>query len=145
MPDDYYKILGVPQDASPEQVKNAYRDMALKYHPDKNHDADATKRMQEINIAYATLSNPDARKQYDLLYSTTFSQTKQSSYAHSDQNATTYTFNSQQTWQDLFDNIQRYNQYRTDSSEYGNTVKAEAVGHIIVDGLGLFFDWLSKR
>lgn len=79
MPDDYYKILGVPQNASPEQVKNAYRDMALKYHPDKNHDADATKRMQEINIAYATLSNPDARKQYDLLYATTFSQTKQSS------------------------------------------------------------------
>lgn len=143
---DYYNILGLTKDATPAQLKDSYRSLALKYHPDKNPSPDANKIMQEINIAYATLSNAEARKQYDLQYATTFSEAQRPSYTHSSQNAAYgYTFDSQQAWRDLFDSIQRYNQYRADNSDFGNTIKAEAVGHIIVDGLGLLFDWLSKR
>jgi len=70
MPKDYYKILGVNRDASQEEIKRAYRKLALEHHPDKNRDADGT-RFKEINEAYQVLSNPQKRAQYDQ-FGTTF-------------------------------------------------------------------------
>ena len=64
---DYYQILGVSRDASLEEIKRAYRRLALKYHPDKNPgDKEAEERFKEINEAYAVLSDPEKRRQYDL-------------------------------------------------------------------------------
>lgn len=63
---DYYKILGVSKSASPEEIKKAYRKLALKYHPDRHEgDKAAEERFKEISEAYAVLSNPEKRKQYD--------------------------------------------------------------------------------
>jgi curved DNA-binding protein len=63
---DYYKILGVDKNATPEDIKKAYRKLARKYHPDINpDDKDAKKRFQEINEANAVLSNDENRKKYD--------------------------------------------------------------------------------
>ncbi|RLB20738.1 MAG: J domain-containing protein, partial [Deltaproteobacteria bacterium] len=63
---DYYKILGVSKGASPEEIKKAYRKLALKYHPDRNKgDKAAETKFKEINEAYAVLSDPEKRKQYD--------------------------------------------------------------------------------
>lgn len=59
---DYYRILGVPRSASPEEIKNAYRRLAHKYHPDKGGDAE---KFKEINEAYQVLSNKEKRAQYD--------------------------------------------------------------------------------
>ena len=59
---DYYKILGVPRNASQEEIKKAYRRLAHKYHPDKGGDE---KKFKEINEAYQVLSNPEKRAQYD--------------------------------------------------------------------------------
>jgi molecular chaperone DnaJ len=59
---DYYKILGVPRDASQEEIKKAYRRLAHKYHPDKGGDE---KKFKEINEAYQVLGNPQKRAQYD--------------------------------------------------------------------------------
>ena len=65
---DYYAVLGIEKNADASAIKNAYRELALKYHPDKNQDnPEAMERMKEINEAYAVLSNPDKRKEYDLL------------------------------------------------------------------------------
>ena len=67
---DYYLILNVEKNASASEIKHAYRDLALKYHPDKNKDnPEALEKMKEINEAYAVLSNPDRRKEYDALKS----------------------------------------------------------------------------
>lgn len=74
MDKDYYKILGVPRDASSEQLKKAYRDLALRYHPDRNKDKDAEENFKSINEAYAVLSDPQKRQQYDMLGSTQFNQ-----------------------------------------------------------------------
>lgn len=68
MPDeqrDYYEVLGVESDADAKTIKNAFRKLALKYHPDRNKSADAEKRFKEIAEAYAILSDPKKRAQYD--------------------------------------------------------------------------------
>ncbi|QJA06895.1 J domain-containing protein [Thermosulfurimonas marina] len=73
MPKDYYKILGVPRNASQEEIKRAYRRLALKYHPDRNRgNKEAEEKFKEINEAYAVLSDPEKRRQYDLFGSAEF-------------------------------------------------------------------------
>jgi len=63
---DYYNILGVNKNASQEEIKRAYRKLAMKYHPDKNPNRkEAEERFKEINEAYAVLSDKEKRKQYD--------------------------------------------------------------------------------
>ncbi len=73
MPKDYYKILGVSRNASQEEIKRAYRRLALKYHPDRNKgNKEAEEKFKEINEAYAVLSDPEKRRQYDQFGSTEF-------------------------------------------------------------------------
>jgi molecular chaperone DnaJ len=62
---DYYAILGVPRDADTEQIKKAYRALALKYHPDRNPDPDAAERFKEATEAYEVLRDPEKRALYD--------------------------------------------------------------------------------
>lgn len=62
---NYYNVLGVPQEASQEDIKKAYRQLARKYHPDVNHDQDAEERFKEINEAYEVLSDAEKRAIYD--------------------------------------------------------------------------------
>lgn len=63
---DYYQVLGVNKNASDEEIKRAYRKLAMKYHPDKNPNRkEAEERFKEINEAYAVLSDKEKRKQYD--------------------------------------------------------------------------------
>lgn len=63
---DYYKVLGIEKSATPEQVKNAYRKLARKLHPDLNpNDKEAHKKFQELNEANEVLSDPEKRKKYD--------------------------------------------------------------------------------
>ncbi|WP_372946535.1 DnaJ C-terminal domain-containing protein [Muriicola sp.] len=63
---DYYKILGVPKNASQQDIKKAYRKLARKYHPDVNPgDASAEKKFKELNEANEVLGNPENRAKYD--------------------------------------------------------------------------------
>jgi molecular chaperone DnaJ len=62
---DYYEVLGVSKDANEKEIKSAYRKLALKYHPDRSDASDAEEKFKEISEAYAVLSDPDKRKQYD--------------------------------------------------------------------------------
>ncbi len=64
---DYYKILGVERNADEKAVKQAYRRLARKFHPDVNKAKGATERFKEINEAYEVLSDPEKRKRYDSL------------------------------------------------------------------------------
>jgi molecular chaperone DnaJ len=62
---DYYEVLGVPRDASPEQIKKAYRKLAMQYHPDVADAPDAAEKFKEIGEAYEVLHDPNKRAMYD--------------------------------------------------------------------------------
>jgi molecular chaperone DnaJ len=64
---DYYEVLGVSKDASKSEIKDAYRKLAMQYHPDRNKAADAEEKFKEISEAYAVLSDDQKRQQYDTL------------------------------------------------------------------------------
>ena len=84
---DYYQILGVTTKASQKQIKDAFRQRALKYHPDRNPgDGAAADRMKAVNEAYAVLSHPKRRAEYDTLRQQ-FGDTAHSHFrnSHSDQ------------------------------------------------------------
>ena len=67
MAKDYYKIMGVPKNATQGQVKKAYRKLAMQYHPDRNpgKEKEANEKFKGINEAFSVLGDPEKRKQYD--------------------------------------------------------------------------------
>jgi curved DNA-binding protein len=73
--EDYYKALGVEKGASADDIKKAFRKLAVKYHPDRNpNDKTAEDKFKEINEAYAVLSDPEKKQQYDTFGSSGFRQ-----------------------------------------------------------------------
>lgn len=62
---DYYKILGVAKSANDDDIKKAYRKLALKYHPDKNKEPDSEEKFKEVAEAYEVLSDKKKRDVYD--------------------------------------------------------------------------------
>jgi DnaJ-class molecular chaperone len=65
--EDFYKILGINNNANKEEIKSAYKSLVLKFHPDKNNNIDAQENFQKIQLSYQILSDQEKRKKYDQL------------------------------------------------------------------------------
>jgi DnaJ-class molecular chaperone len=66
---DFYAELGIPRSANQGEIKQAYRKLAMKYHPDKNPgNLEAQEKFKDLSTAYAVLSDPNKRRQYDLVF-----------------------------------------------------------------------------
>lgn len=66
---DYYEVLGVKANATHEEIRKTYRQLSLKYHPDRNTDPSATEKYKQINEAYEVLGDPAERNKYDMMQS----------------------------------------------------------------------------
>lgn len=71
---NYYKVLGISEDASQDEIKKAFRQLARKYHPDVNKDSNSEEKFKEINEAFQVLGNPEKKAQYDQFGTSAFSQ-----------------------------------------------------------------------
>ena len=70
---DYYEVLGVDRSASEDEIKKAYRKLAVKYHPDKNQgDQEAEEKFKEVSAAFEVLKDSDKRRKYDQFGTTPF-------------------------------------------------------------------------
>ncbi len=87
---DYYKILEVSPSATLAEIKQAYRNQSLKWHPDKNQDKDTTAIMQDINEAYSILKDAEKRQRYDIEYKR-FKHTQQTKSEQQEKNTSSQT------------------------------------------------------
>src|SRR6266849_8788689 len=71
---DFYEVLGVSKNASAEEIKKAYRKLALQYHPDRNKEKGAEAKFKEVTKAYEVLSDPQKKQTYDQFGAAAFEQ-----------------------------------------------------------------------
>ncbi len=91
---DYYQILGLTKSASPEEIKKAYRKLALQYHPDRNKGKESEEKFKEITKAYEVLSDPSKRQTYDQFGEAAFEQGSPFGGAQGQYGPFTYTYSS---------------------------------------------------
>jgi|GEM_PF-808830 len=96
---DYYQILGVSPEASAEEIKKAYRTLALKYHPDRNSAPDAAEKFKEITAAYGVLIDENKRREYDL-----YRQLEQEKSARCGYRSQDFRYSPEDIFRDLFTN-----------------------------------------
>lgn len=106
--EDLYAILGVSKDATADQIKKAFKKLALQYHPDKNpNNPAAEEKFKKINAAYSVLGDEVKRRQYDA-YGTTGTDTTQNTY------------NTQRDYWDWFEQAQNGSQWQNQQNTQGS-------------------------
>jgi molecular chaperone DnaJ len=118
---NYYEVLGVVKTATPDEIKKAYRGLALKHHPDKNPgDKEAEARFKEIANAYETLSDPVKRSQYDMWGTTTTRQQRGASQANAN-------FHSNDFFNDIFGGFFNQRDIFTNVADHAKNIQVQLV------------------
>ncbi len=117
---NYYKILGIPKNATDTQIKKAYRKLALKWHPDKNKSRGAEEKFMEITEAYDILSDPEKRRKYDRQGRSRPTRPTQTNTAKPNTTSTTSAF---EEWQETLRRRSREKAKQQASQSYGQFKK----------------------
>jgi len=130
---NYYQILGVAGEAEPEEIKKAYRQLALKFHPDRNPgDRQAEERFKEISEAYGVLMDPEKRKQYDFLSRTPFGAGRQPDFSYT----------QEEIFRDIFSNPMAsdvFSELGREFARMGFRFDERFFDHLFFGGRGFFF------
>jgi len=130
---NYYEILGVAREATSEEIKRAYHQLALKFHPDRNPgDRQAEERFKEISEAYGVLMDPEKRKQYNLLSRSPFGAGRQPDFSYTQEEIFRDIFNNPQA-NDVFSELGR------EFARMGFRFDERFFDHLFFGGRGFFF------
>jgi len=131
---DYYSILGVPQGASQKEIKHAFRNLAMKYHPDRNlgNEKVAEAKFKEINEAYAVLGDEGRRREYDMMSRAGFT-------GYETQYAGGQYYNQEQVFRDAFGNPYLFQDLARMFQEVGLRFDARFVDNMFFGGKGFAF------
>jgi len=130
---NYYEALGVSREASAEEIKKAYRQLALKFHPDRNPgDRQAEERFKEISEAYGVLIDPEKKRQYDLLSRTPFGSGERPDFSYTQEEIFRDIFNNPRA-SDVFSDLGR------EFSRMGFRFDQRFFDHLFFGGRGFVF------
>jgi len=132
---DYYRILGIPEDASPDDIKRAFRNLALKYHPDKNpgNEKWAEEKFKEINEADSVLDDSARRHEYDSYRKSPFAGAGRSDFKYS----------QQEVFRSSFSNPYFYEEINRLFQEMGLRFDQDFLNQVFFNGRGFVFQFFS--
>lgn len=154
--EDYYALLGVSKSASPDEIKKAYRNLAFKYHPDRNPgDKSAEEKFKKINEAYSVLSDSSKKAQYDAGGANPFGSAGQNSYRQGQYGSwgNYNPFGQQGAWSnesyDPFNEWANYSAshryYYTNKQDDEPLTKSAAFSHLVFKALQIMIGFWSLR
>jgi curved DNA-binding protein len=133
---DYYKVLNVPSEASPEEIKKAYRKLALETHPDRNPgDARSEERFKQINEAYGVLSDPQKRTHYD--------QYRNLGYHPGHAQGTGFRYTQEEIFKDFFSSGQArdvFSEMEREFARMGMRFDPNFINNLFFGGRNIFFE-----
>jgi DnaJ-class molecular chaperone len=136
---DYYQILGVPPDASQEDIKRAFRRLAFKHHPDTNpgNEEQAAERFKQINEAYGVLGDEGKRRQYD------FARRGQFAGVGSDTGYGGFGYSQQDIFRDIFSNPAMFDELSRMFAQAGLRFDQDFLNRVFFEGRGFVFQFYA--
>ena len=134
---DYYQILGVPENASQEEIRRVFRKLAFKHHPDTNpgHEKEAAEKFKEINEAYCVLGDESKRQQYDFA--------RRGQFAGAGYDSRGFQYSQQDIFRETFSNQATFDELSRMFAQAGLRFDQDFLNRVFFEGRGVVFEFFS--